>query len=248
MGCPSVYPVGINTPPLCARVFENGGVTPTFPEQIFLKRVKKGLTGRFYCAILVIQQSTEAEVATALVEEEKERARVTVKEIIEKSAELLGVELTDKNIEYWLNAYNNVENELAMDYFSLRTVDKVLIKENKVKYGNLQRQAWRIMGVHDCDNHELKYKLYPTYMAFTKKDNGKQCFVQYCYVPQEKTIDGISEFDKGMFEDVFKYGVCSEYCIIQGDYETASFFNEKYKNAILERYAKRKRSDDGRNG
>ena len=88
------------------------------------------------------------------------------------------------------------------------------------------------MGVHDCDNHELKYKLYPTYMAFAKKDNRTHCFVRYCYVPQEKTIDGISEFDEGVFKDILKYGVCSEYCLLQGYYEQASLWTEKYKKAI----------------
>ncbi len=155
-----------------------------------------------------------------------------VREVIKESAELLGVELTDENLEYWLNAYNNVENELAIDYFPLKSVDNVLITENKVKYGDLQRKAWRIMSVHDCDNHELKYKLYPTYMAFSKKDNGKNCFVRYCYVPQEKTIDGISEFDEGVFKDTLKYGVCAEYCLLQGDYEQASFWTKRYKKEI----------------
>lgn len=157
---------------------------------------------------------------------------MTVKKVIEESAELLGVKLKDKNIEFWLDAYNNVENELAVDYFPLRAVDKVLITENKIKYGDLQRKAWGIIGVHDCDNHELKYKIYPTYMAFAKKDNGKNCFVRYCYVPQEKTIDGISEFDEGVFKDTLKYGVCAEYCLLRGDFEQASLWDEKYKKSI----------------
>ena len=157
---------------------------------------------------------------------------MTVRKVIEESSELLGVELTDKNLEFWLNAYNNVENELAKDYFPLRTLDKVLITENKVKYGDLQRKARRIMGVHDCDNHELKYKLYTTYMAFPKKDNGQNCFVRYCYVPQETTIDGISEFDEGLFKDILKYGVCAEYCLLQGDFEQAGLWTEKYKKEI----------------
>lgn len=157
---------------------------------------------------------------------------MTVRKVIEESAELLGVEFTDKNLEFWLNAYNNVENELSMDYFPLRAVDKVLITENKVKYGDLKRTAWRIMGVHDCDNHELKYKLYPTYMAFAKKDNGKHCFVRYCYVPKEKKIDGISEFDEGVFKNTLKYGVCAEYCLVQGDFEQASLLTERYKKVI----------------
>ena len=157
---------------------------------------------------------------------------MTVRKVIELSAELLGVELTEENTATLLDCYNLVENELAMDYFPLRTVDKVLIKENKIKYADLQRKARRIMGVHDCDNHELKYKLYPTYIAFPKKDNGQNCFVRYCYVPQEKTIDGISEFDEGLFKDILKYGVCAEYCLLQGDFEQAGLWTEKYKKAI----------------
>ena len=168
-----------------------------------------------------------------------------IKEIIEKSAKLLGVEMTDENTENFVLCYNIVEFELSFDYFPLRTVDKLFIKDNKIKYTDLQRQSWRFMGFYDCDNKELKYKLYPKYIGFGEEENGKQCLVVYCYVPQKKTINDISEFDNGMFEEVFKYGVCSEYCLMQGDYKTASAFNEKYKNAIQEIYAKRKRSDIG---
>ena len=53
---------------------------------------------------------------------------MTVKEIIEKSAELLGVELTGESTENFVRCYNLIENELAIDYFPLRAVDKVLIK------------------------------------------------------------------------------------------------------------------------
>ncbi len=155
-----------------------------------------------------------------------------VKEVIELSAELLGIELTDENTETLLSCYNLVENELAMDYFPLRAVDKVLIKENKIKYADLQRQAWRIMGVHDCDHKELKYKLYPRHIGFAKKDNGKYCFVRYCYISQEKAVDGISDFDKGMFIDILKYGVCAEYCIINVDFEQGALWNKKYKKSI----------------
>ena len=41
------YPIGINTPPLRVGVREKGRVTPPLPEQIFLKRVKKGAKGDF---------------------------------------------------------------------------------------------------------------------------------------------------------------------------------------------------------
>lgn len=157
---------------------------------------------------------------------------MTVRKVIELSAELLGVELTEENTATLLDCYNLVENELATDYFPLRTVDKVLIKENKINYANLQRQAYRIMGVCDENSKEVKYKIYPQYMTIDKKYNGKYCLVRYAYVPKEKKIDDISEFDEGMFKDTLKYGVCAEYCILQGDYEQSSLWTEKYKKEI----------------
>ena len=169
---------------------------------------------------------------------------MTVKEIIEKSAELLGVELTEENTENFLRCYNLVENELSIDYFPLRTVDKVLIKDNKIKYAELKNKPSRILSVRDFQNDEVKYRLYPEYLELKKNYDGSYFFVRYNYIPEEKTIDEKCDYDCS-YEQVFKYGVCSEYCIMQGDYETASAFNYKYKNAIQERYAKRKRSDNG---
>lgn len=169
---------------------------------------------------------------------------MTVKEIIEKSAELLGVELTDENTETFVRCYNLIETELSIDYFPLRTIDKVLIKDNKIKYTELKNKPSGILSVRDFQNEEVKYTIYIEYLELKKNYNGHYFFVRYNYIPEEKTVDENCDYDC-RYEQVFKYGICGEYCLMQGDYETASAFNEKYKKAILERYAKRKRSDNG---
>lgn len=169
---------------------------------------------------------------------------MTVKEIIEKSAELLGVELTEENTENFVRCYNLIENELAIDYFPLRTVDKVLIKDNKIKYAELKNKPSRILSVRDFQNDDVKYTICIECLELKKNYDGSYFFVRYNYIPEEKTIDEKCDYDCS-YEQVFKYGICEEYCFMQGDYETASAFNEKYKKAILERYAKRKRSDNG---
>lgn len=169
---------------------------------------------------------------------------MTVKEIIEKSAELLCAELTDENTENLLQCYNLTETELALDYFPLRAVDNVIIKDNKIKYSDLKNKPSRILSVIDFQNDEVKYKICIEYLELKKNYNGHYFFVRYNYIPEEKTIDEKCDYDC-RYEQVFKYGICEEYCLIQGDYETASAFNEKYKKAILERYAIRKRSDNG---
>ena len=164
---------------------------------------------------------------------------MTVRKIIEESAELLGVELMDKNLEFWLNAYNNVEIELATDYFPLRTVDKVLIKENKIKYADLKNKAWRIINVLDFQNDEVKYRLYPEYIELKKNYNGHYFFVRYNYIPKEKVIDDNCDYDD-RYKQVLKYGVCAEYCLMQGNFELASMFDNKYKDGIKEKYAYKK--------
>lgn len=162
-----------------------------------------------------------------------------VREVIQLSAELLGIELTEENTNLLLHCCNLVENELATDYIPLRTVDKVLIKDNKIKYTDLKNKAYKILKVLDYQNDEVKYRIYPEYLKLKKNYNGYYFFVRYSYMPAEKKIGDNCEYD-GRMEQVLKYGVCAEYCFMQGDYETASVFNEKYKRAIQERYAKRR--------
>ena len=162
---------------------------------------------------------------------------MTVKEIIEKSAELLGVELTDENTEKLLRCYNLIETELAIDYFPLRAVDKVIIKDNKIKYTDLKNKPSGILSVMDSQNDEVKYMICIEYLELKKNYNGHYFFVRYNYIPEEKTIDENCDYDCS-YKQVFKYGICEEYCLMQGDYEKASAFNEKYKNAIQEIYAK----------
>ena len=147
---------------------------------------------------------------------------MTVKEVIEKSADLLGIELTDENTERLLHSYNLVENELAMDYFPLRSVDKVLVKDNKIKYSELSKQAWRIIKVLDFQNDEVKFRLYPEYIELKKNYNGHYFFVRYNYVPKEKLIDDNCEYN-AYKEDLIKYGVCAEYCLVNGDFEKEAF-------------------------
>lgn len=163
-----------------------------------------------------------------------------VKEVIEKSAELLGIELTEENTATLLDCYNLVENELATDYFPLRTVDKVIINENKIKYAELKNKACRILNIQDFQNEEVKFKLFPEYIELAKNYNGHYFFVRYNYIPKKKAIKDNCEYD-GKMQQVLKYGVCAEYCLIKGNFEQSYVWSEKYKSGIKERYLQRKR-------
>ena len=159
---------------------------------------------------------------------------MTVREVIKSSAELLCIDLTDKNIVNFIHCYNLVENELALDYLPLRAVEKVLIKENKIQYTDLKNKAVRILDIQsvlDRQNEEIKYKLFPEYIELAKNYNGHCFFVRYNYAPKEKAIDDNCDYSL-MYEDILKYGVCSEYCLMQGDFEQSAIWSNKYKKAI----------------
>ena len=156
------------------------------------------------------------------------------KEVIQLSAELLGIELTKENTEYLLHCYNLVEHELATDYIPLRAVDNVLIAENKIKYADLKNKPYRILDIQsvlDRQNKEIKYKLFPEYIELAKNYNGHRLYIKYSYIPKTKDIDDNCDYSL-MYEDILKYGVCSEYCLIQGDFEQGAMWGEKYKNAV----------------
>lgn len=156
------------------------------------------------------------------------------REIIQLSAELLGIELTEENTDLLLHCYNLVENELAMDYIPLRAVDKVFIAENKIKYADLKNKPYRILDIQSVlehQNEEIKYKLFPEYIELAKNYNGHCLYIRYNYIPKEKGVQDNCDYGL-MLKDTLKYGICSEYCLMQGDYEQGAVWGNKYKNAV----------------
>lgn len=154
-----------------------------------------------------------------------------VKEIIEKSAELLGVELTDENTENLLRCYNLVENELAIDYFPLRAVEKVMIEEDEIRYEDLKNNPLRICEIIDFKKDDVEYKLYPEYIKLKKNRDVHLFNVRYNYIPKKKTIEDKSSYSI-FYTDILKYGVCAEYALSLGNFGEAKVWSGKYKNAI----------------
>lgn len=168
-----------------------------------------------------------------------------VKELLKSSAKLLGVEINKENESFFEDCYNLVENELALEYFPLRAVDIVFIENNKIKYADLKNNPFRILSIKDFQGEDVKYKLYPKHIKIEKNYEGCYFFVRYNYIPKEKTINDESSYTE-YFEDIFKYGICSEYCLIQGNFDAAREFSKKYKNCIYIGYIM-KGAKNGRN-
>jgi hypothetical protein len=125
-----------------------------------------------------------------------------------------------------------VENELALDYIPLVEEEEIDAPMGNVLFTRLSRNAARILRVEDKEGRSLKYQLFPNRL---QAQAGKVKIV-YTYSPEEKTIDGESDYRTEISERLFVYGMAAEYSLAEGELEGASMWDKKYKEAIEAAY------------
>ena len=169
---------------------------------------------------------------------------MTVKEILIEAADLIGVggavrayiegsaQTGEKEAGVLLKCFNLVESELASEYFPLKCEEALETATGAVYFKEFKRAILRVMKVEDSFGNSLPYKLFPEYL---KTDAGR-IFVTYCYTPQEKDLDGESDFDALVTKRTFAYGIAAEYCMACGLYEESAAWERKYKNSIEAAY------------
>ena len=164
---------------------------------------------------------------------------MTVEEVVMLAAEELQIatetreyfegESTEGQIkaELLLTCYNLVENELALDYYTL-TKEEQVTSTGKVLFSTLKNAPVRILKVTDEKGQELAYTLFPSYLTVRK---GK-AIITYVYTPNKKTMDDDCDFSGKVSARLMAFGVAAEYCMAMGAFEEASLWDKKYKDAI----------------
>ncbi len=175
---------------------------------------------------------------------------MTVKEVVMLAAEELGISAEIK--EYYeegvtagkmkadrlLTCFNLVENELALDYFSLKK-SEIIASNGQITFSSLKNSPVNIISVTDAENNPYEFALYANYIQ-TVSGAVK---VTYSYTPNMKTIDDESDFSGEISARLMSYGIAAEYSLEVGAFEDAAVWDKKYKDAISVWY---KRSKGGR--
>lgn len=163
-----------------------------------------------------------------------------VKEVVLLAAAQLGIEEevsayfagTDscgkKNAELLLTCFNLVENELALDYLPLVYEETYTTETGLIYYERLEKSVVRVLEVTDIWENPLEFKIFPKYL----KTQATMLKIKYSYAPEEKTIDGDSDFDGLVSKRLMAAGVATEYALAMGLFEEASVWDKKYKEAI----------------
>jgi hypothetical protein len=154
-----------------------------------------------------------------------------VSEVIELSALLLDIELTDDIRKDFVRYYNLVEQELAIDYFPILEVEKFFHVKDKIYYKDFSRKPYMLVGIQDFHGESVCFRLTPEYINLIKNYDGGTFFVKYYYLPEEKELYSNSTYG-AEYISILKYGIAAEYCLANGAFEQAKLYNDKYKERI----------------
>ena len=97
-----------------------------------------------------------------------------------------------------------------------------------------------LKGVQDFRGDSVSFRLTPEYINLIKNYDGGTFFVKYYYIPEEKELYSHCTYG-AEYISILKYGIAAEYCLIQGNFDLAAIYSQKYKERIKLKGPKKKK-------
>jgi hypothetical protein len=88
-----------------------------------------------------------------------------------------------------------------------------------------------LKGIQDFHGDSISFRLTPEYINLIKNYDGGTFFVKYYYIPEEKELHSYCTYG-AEYISILKYGIAAEYCLVNGDFEQAKIYSDKYKEQI----------------
>ena len=124
---------------------------------------------------------------------------------------------------------NLVINELACSYVPMTTLEKVTVRNGKIKIASLSKQALKINSVRDLNGNGLIFSAQGEYIT----TYGDAVEVEYTYLPENYGLeDQIGYLEAEVSLAVLSFGVCAEYCLTEWRFEEAVMWRERYVTAL----------------
>ncbi len=136
----------------------------------------------------------------------------------------------------FLRAFNNVENQLALEYLPLVQKEAFETETGEVYFGEFSYKLVRIVKVYNEKGEELAFEIMPMYLQ-TQPGN---IIVEYTYTPYEKDVYDTTEHCIYVAQPLYVYGMLAEYYTARGEFQEAAVWDKKYKDAISASYRMQK--------
>ncbi len=141
-----------------------------------------------------------------------------------------GESLTDEEgeaVETMLFCFNAVEDEVARNYLKLTYKEQLTGRLGHFPYAYFMHTPLEVLKV-EVDGAEVSFEMFPTFLYA----DSDRVTAEYTFAPTKKTIDDSADFPDTTGENVFAFGAASEYCLINGEVESAEVWETKYRQTI----------------
>lgn len=151
-----------------------------------------------------------------------------IEEILERADVLQDVDNDD--LKLLLNCVNLINDTIATDYINLKETKIINNINGKISFLDISnKNIYKIISVKDSFGNRLNFKL---------EADGIDCpkgivKVCYSYFPENVNFnDSINCYSTTLTERVFAFGVVSEYLFIKCNYDDATIWDDRFKNAM----------------
>ena len=126
-----------------------------------------------------------------------------------------------------LKAINNVIEQLSFNFLNFKTQETVLIEDKNFDLGLLSHKLLKVCSLKiKSNNKKLKFEIDGNYI---KTDFDGYVDIEYFYVPNKvMNLNDKILIDSKISESVFVLGVIAEYCFINGLFDDAKVWEEKF--------------------
>ncbi len=164
-----------------------------------------------------------------------------VKEVVALAAETLGrsdlaqaveaaEEGSDGEVKSLLRCYNLIENEVALDFFPLKTAERFVPAQGKISYASFSFAPVNILKVTDEEGTPVRFGIMPTYISVPQ--TAGELEVVYAYSPPVKDLGDETAFSDHISARLLAFGVASEFCITNRQFAEGAMWGRKYRDAL----------------
>lgn len=132
----------------------------------------------------------------------------------------------NKEVEKFVKCFNLINNEIASEFVPIKKVEQLETHDGKILFSNFSAKPYKILYVKNSLGRKVRFKVFEDHIvAFCKK-----AIVAYSILPS--TLDLNGSFDSFLPERIYGYGVAREYLFMQGKFDDADVFEERFKNSL----------------
>ena len=137
-------------------------------------------------------------------------------------------------VNLMVNLSNLVINELACTFIPLVAEEQIVFSNQKAYYKNFKKKVVKILGVFDLSGRKLDFIDKTEYILVNSALASTQTLmVEYQYSPDNYALtDEIGYSEMQISARTIAYGVASEVCISEGDFDQAVMHHKRCVDEI----------------